>query len=31
MGYEKITIPAEGEKITMTDGVLQVPANVIFI
>ncbi len=29
MGYEKIKVPAEGEKITMVDGVLQVPDNVV--
>lgn len=29
MGYEKIKVPAEGEKITMKDGVLQVPDNVV--
>ena len=27
MGYEKITVPAEGAKITVNDGVLQVPEN----
>lgn len=27
MGYEKIQVPAEGAKITMKDGVLQVPEN----
>lgn len=29
MGYEKIQVPAEGAKITMKDGVLQVPENPI--
>ena len=29
MGYEKIKVPTEGEKITMKDGVLQVPDNVV--
>ena len=29
MGYEKIKVPAEGEKITMKDGELQVPDNVV--
>lgn len=29
MGYEKIQVPAEGEKITMKDGKLQVPDQVI--